>query len=36
MVQLPDPKRLGARRLIVLVLAAAGLLLTSASIFYLA
>lgn len=36
MVQLPDPKRLGARRRIVLALAAAGLLLTSASILYVA
>ena len=36
MVALPGPKQLGARRLVVLALAAAGLLLTSLSVFYLA
>jgi hypothetical protein len=36
MVALPSPKQLGARRIVVLALAAAGLLLTSLSVFYLA
>jgi hypothetical protein len=34
MVALPNSKQLGARRLVVLALAAAGLLLTSLSVFY--
>lgn len=36
MVQLPDRKRLGARRLIVIALAVTGLLLTSTNVLSLA
>lgn len=36
MITLPNPKRLGARRFVVLALVAAGLLLTSVSVFYVA
>lgn len=36
MIALPNSKQLGARRLVVLVLAAAGLLLTSFSVFHVA